>query len=281
MSNQKHVDFIYTDATVPMDKYFPLYLDDWQVHLDDLSELHRHPHFEVGICFKGYGLYMLDGKVHTYHEGDIVAVGPAVFHKAHTDNADNDLWSFLSFETSFFSDIKLNDEFKMVIPKYRNPYLHDTVYQIWDLTRHPHPDSRKMIKALMASLISQLEHEYNVEKNRHFGVQQKSESFDTRIISAIGFMTENIANASIEEAAEHCNMSVSYFREVFREQVGMAPKEYQTQLRLKKAVNLIRYTDYTMLDIALECGFNSVSSLNRQFMHHYKMTPYQMKKHQL
>jgi AraC-like DNA-binding protein len=46
---------------------------------------------------------------------------------------------------------------------------------------------------------------------------------------------------------------------------GMSVKEYQIEMRIKKAKNLLLYSSKSISEIAIECGYNNVFFFSRQF----------------
>jgi len=55
------------------------------------------------------------------------------------------------------------------------------------------------------------------------------------------------------------------FVELFKKQIGLTPKEYVEKLRIEKAVELIVNPKNTLLMIASNCGFGSISSFTNLF----------------
>ncbi|MNN96667.1 HTH-type transcriptional activator RhaS [compost metagenome] len=53
----------------------------------------------------------------------------------------------------------------------------------------------------------------------------------------------------------------------------MSPLLYLIQLRLENAYTLLQTTDRKILDIAMECGFRTLSNFNRLFKRHIGTEP--------
>ena len=94
------------------------------------------------------------------------------------------------------------------------------------------------------------------------------------IAPAIGLMStaysEDIHN---QQLADACNMSEAHFRRQFKHCTGHSPHQYLNSIRIHMACGLLKQDDYSILQIALECGFPTLSTFNRQFIHQMKMTP--------
>jgi AraC-like DNA-binding protein len=79
-------------------------------------------------------------------------------------------------------------------------------------------------------------------------------------------------NVSLSELASLTNLSSFHLLRVFRNQVGVPPHEYQTQLRVIQAGRLLR-KGYSISDTALATGFFDQSHLSRNFKRITGMTP--------
>ncbi len=61
------------------------------------------------------------------------------------------------------------------------------------------------------------------------------------------------------------NMSPFHLGRMFKQSMGISPHQYVIQQRLERAKYLLKHSDRAIIDIALECGFNSHSHLSKQF----------------
>lgn len=81
------------------------------------------------------------------------------------------------------------------------------------------------------------------------------------------------SNLKIEEYAKLCNMSVSSFKRKFKRIYAENPREYITKMKVKKASKLLLRNEDRIADIAYDCGFESITTFNRVFKKHYKISP--------
>ena len=81
------------------------------------------------------------------------------------------------------------------------------------------------------------------------------------------------ATLSCRSLARKAGLSPSRFNAVFREALGVAPKVYLGNLRIRKASSLLISSDRTVYDIANECGFNSSCYFCRFFAKSTGMSP--------
>ncbi|MBC8015434.1 MAG: methylphosphotriester-DNA--protein-cysteine methyltransferase family protein [Sporomusaceae bacterium] len=84
---------------------------------------------------------------------------------------------------------------------------------------------------------------------------------------------DELSNKSKELGA-----SQNYLSRLFRQQLNMTPVEYINKLRVGKAMQMLSNTDTTILDIALLCGFGSLSNFYEFFKKHVGLTPKEYRK---
>lgn len=88
------------------------------------------------------------------------------------------------------------------------------------------------------------------------------------------YIEMNYANEiSLQALAKLFNMDHFNLSKKFNVMTGNNLKTHINKLRVKKAEDLIRNTDRKLIDIAMECGFESVRTFNRTFKAIYGETP--------
>lgn len=78
---------------------------------------------------------------------------------------------------------------------------------------------------------------------------------------------------TIDDIASHAGFSTDYFNRVFFAHTGFNIMEYVRFSRLKNAAQLLRLTSNSILDIALECGYEAHESFSRAFKNQYGVSP--------
>ncbi len=78
---------------------------------------------------------------------------------------------------------------------------------------------------------------------------------------------------TVQAVAEHAGFSIDYFNRLFLSHTGFTVMAYIGYRRLKRAVWLLRTTDKSVLDIALEVGYASHEGFIKAFKKEYGVTP--------
>ena len=88
------------------------------------------------------------------------------------------------------------------------------------------------------------------------------------------FIAKNLnGDLSTESLARRVRLSVSRFRHLFKETIGLTVAEFVTSLRIEAAVRLLTTTNRTIADIAAATGFFDHSHFIRIFRQAKKMPP--------
>jgi AraC family transcriptional regulator len=83
-------------------------------------------------------------------------------------------------------------------------------------------------------------------------------------------LAEDIKLADLAELLE---ISPFHFGRMFKQSTGSSPHQYVIQQRVERVKRLLKQTDQAIIDIALDCGFNSHSHLSKQFRQVTGVTP--------
>ena len=97
---------------------------------------------------------------------------------------------------------------------------------------------------------------------------------DARIARALEMLTSGLAEPfSEEKLARAVGLSPSRFRHLFREQVGDSARDFQEQLRIRRARELLGMSRRTVAEIANEMGYNNPFYFTLRFKKHTGESP--------
>ncbi len=101
-----------------------------------------------------------------------------------------------------------------------------------------------------------------------------SQLFSPTIYTFKQIIEANLFTAiTLDELADHCNLSLSSFKREFAKHYSDSPANYIKTKRLEKAAGLLRVSDMRITDIAFECGFNELANFTKSFHDKYDATP--------
>lgn len=213
---------------------------------------HSHNHFQLLFPLKG-SMKINTKEINTLLTPDhLFFLTPSSIH------------TFYSLERNEF--LVLDIPKSMIPDKYKHTYPKDQ--QI--------PLNKKWESLRFLFLDEVLQHNETSNDKIQALFQYASEYlFPTNVVSAsVQYINEHFnKNIDIRKLAEMENFHPTYYTEWFKNHFGIPPSKYIQQLRYKKAKELLKNTDYSILEVALEVGYNHASSLNRLFLYFDNQTP--------
>ena len=73
---------------------------------------------------------------------------------------------------------------------------------------------------------------------------------------------------SVESVGEAFNRTPNYISSKFKREVGKSFTDYLIELRIQKAVSMLKYSDIPISEIAEKVGFSSYAYFSRTFRKH-------------
>lgn len=93
-------------------------------------------------------------------------------------------------------------------------------------------------------------------------------------ISAITYMIENFSShINLTAITDAFHITPEKLNRLFKDSYGITYRDILSELQLIHAKNLLGMCDFPCIDVALQCGYNSASTLLRAFRKKYGMTP--------
>ena len=224
--------------------------------------LHLHDSFEYITVLSGEMDVTVDKNRYTLCEGDSLLIFPNQLHDLVTKNKSSHFLCIFS--------PKLVQEFsKMISSKIpeNNAFNLDGFYtkRLLALDNDAMMDTVS-IKGLLYSLCG----EFN--KNAVY-IEQKNKRDDllSRIFKYVGdnFKTE----CSLRSLSSELSYNYVYLSKFFKQSTNITFIEYVNRYRIEEACYLLKNTNQTVLQIAYDCGFDSLRSFNRNFKAVTSITP--------
>ena len=108
---------------------------------------------------------------------------------------------------------------------------------------------------------------------------QANSEYTQRIDRVIDYLRENLHRPmKLTELANVACFSEFHFHRIFTALTGETLNNFTNRLRLEKAARLLRYSEQSLTDIALDCGFSSSATFSRAFRSGYDTSPSQFRK---
>ena len=274
---------------IPLDFEFPISRAGAYTHSPDtaLTYLHYHDNLEIGYCYEGSGVFIVDNRIMAFSRGCASVIFQHEIHIAQSSAEHGSKWKFINIEPSLLLGRAFPEANWLMqpvaIPGFRNIVPPDDPSGLVVIIRELIEESSRedqarnqAIKGLtlcMLAKLSRLLPEASQEKWRvgHSGIRS--------ISAALDYIIRNHAQPIyIAELAAACGMSMTAFRRAFSKAMGVAPNEYIHGLRIQLAAMQLLYSPLPVLDIALMVGYDTLSGFNRHFRRIMGMSPREWRK---
>lgn len=244
------------------------------------SQWHYHPELELVYFVRGRGIRFIGDDIALYHEGDLFLIGENVPHTFVTYEEEAvpmvEAWcvqfSRQLFEPfpecrallAFFQEAKRGISFPLL-----DRCLVESIKKVLET---------KGIAALVALLetLALLQNTANrVPILKHdYPLQAALSEASTRIRTAIDFINVHYQRSiSLQEIADACHFSPNAFCRWFKQNMGLTFVEYLNKVRLTQACQLLMSTDWPIGRIAIQTGFENISTFNRLFQQKLQTSP--------
>lgn len=229
------------------------------------EDMQFHNHFEFGLCLEGQGIFFMDNKMVPFAQGNVSIIPPGTPHFVQSLDSHPSLWMFVALDVSVPSSIPSDIAPNIVFDKAMEQMLKLIAEEL---------DGRKEgFKEAIAELFDVLFIRAKRQKTDAPIFFNYGEGLSA-VYPAIEYITQHYPeDIEVETLAGLCNMSLTHFRRKFTSVTSMTPLKYLLIMRLRMASVLLRLTDRKIADIALDVGYNTLSSFNRHFKDNYKMSP--------
>ncbi len=225
---------------------------------------HKHEFFHYIYVDDGEGEITIAGKPYPMIPGNIYLLPPFVEHAFHnTGNVP-----LRSFEIKF----QLNDT-TTAESMEKLPFCADVseypirlaVSTIYEETKKNLPLSSKIINLNFQLLFNYLlRYCENPSFSEASDIERKF--FSPEIDSVINYILENLADdLSLDILAKVAGFEKNYFLRKFRRETCRTPMNFIREKRIKKAKELLRFSDMNISQVALAVGFQSIHYFSKVF----------------
>jgi AraC-like DNA-binding protein len=244
---------------------------------DPVGFWHFHPEYELVLNIKSNGTRIIGDSVELFDQYDMVFISGNIPHCWNYYRQNNTLpdqhgimvhFKISSIGDAFLSQHELNS-FNELLSEAERGIVFSTddakkaekylVQMVSNKGIDKMIDFFNLIKILVTS-----------EKRGSLCSENYKQVFDERgnkrMSDVYMYLRENYFKPiSLEKIAKIAKMSPFAFSRYFKKNSGAGFVEYLNKVRTNKACYLLRETEYQVHDIAMECGFASISNFNKQF----------------
>lgn len=234
---------------------------------------HIHLFFSLGVGEGGIRTHVFKGATHYITPGSIVVVnigevhsGGATDTRGYSSRSIRIDMDFLRWLISLITGREQETVF------FSQPVIHDrTLYQqiLYLHTVLDQPVSKLEKECRLLDTLSRLIARHACERPEYAALGNEC----TPVRRVCNYLNESFAeNVSLERLASIADLSPFHLARVFTKEIGVPPHIYQTQIRLRRALDLLALGK-PISQVAVETGFYDQSHFTRAFKAKFGITP--------
>ena len=238
-----------------------------QKNLQQGYPLHWHDFYEFEWITGGSGTHMINGAEQPLRPGDLIVVSPSDLHSIILPQGN------LQQITLHFSEAFLTMTAKRILLSLPKTTLHFSKEQ----RRALHQIFTYLVKIENQPLLQKEQIIQNrIEAILLFCAQNTAAAIPgaSGLLAAVDYIDRHFrTDLSLQTAAGQAGLSANAFSARFHKIMGLTFQEYLIQKRLAWAYAMLKSTDLSVSQIALDSGFHSHSHFSRSFQKRYGMAP--------
>ncbi len=264
-------DFKMKYTTIPFATYARNRKKNTRKHNTD-TLFHMHKEIEIMLVLEGRSKLYVDTKAFEIEKGDIVLIPPYTPHR-YTIFAEFDFSHYcLCFDLELLNDQALKEKLEngmlgITTVIKNNEICAGFIKNAFEANANKPKAWALRVMGNLSLLFAML-----AEEGHLFSTSaSKEKSIYYQIVDYIAH--HFAADITSKHIANALHMSNSYFCRLFRKNFGHCFQNYLCMYRIEKSKPLLRNTDLSISEIALQVGFNSFSYYSKKFKEYTTLTP--------
>ena len=221
-----------------------------------------YPGLRLCYIMQGDAGWRINGVDYRVVSGDVIVFDEAQ-RRLLTDYGKTELKVFvMQFDRKIFADRRDFNIFTNLIKAtncvIKDQALSGIVGEICNETKNQEKGKYDLMSAKMT--------EFLIKGQRLFLLSEDTAEADNEMEYVLDIIDSKLSDGiNLAEVARILGLSTSTFSRRFSKHFGISFKKYIMTKKVEKAVNLLKTTDLKVVDVAFECGFNSISGFYDTF----------------
>lgn len=231
---------------------------------------HFHDEIEMTYILEGKGLRFVGNHIGMFNPGEILITGANLPHDFNMQSVDKSSRILvIQFRQEILKPFPELHEITKMLNNAQKGLLFESpdnsIGQKWcEIENQSAPNKLISLLEILNLLCSQ--QSLGLLENP-FVLSQNSTSMASRLQKVLNFIHQNFTQPiTLESMAETNSLTPQSFSRWFKQNIGVSLITYINKLRIESACRELCQTDKQISVIALNSGFESLSSFNRQFL---------------
>lgn len=256
--------------------------------------LHSHAYIECIYVYRGQCRQLIEGKEVELTAGDFCILDKKVSHRILDTSESDVIINFLLHEdyfthtffyrlinqgvtTQFLAEVIYKEEnigSCLIFRTAKSTRLRSIITTILCEYFQKDAYSDSILEAYMSILFNELLRDDQYE----WICSKRLVTTQPILVEVLNYIADCSGTCTLKETAQEFHFSSSYLSTLIKKETGSTFSELVKETRLRKAYDLLMYTDESIDQIAVKVGYQNRSFFYKLFKSHYKMTPNELRK---
>ncbi|MBS1752800.1 MAG: AraC family transcriptional regulator [Bacteroidetes bacterium] len=239
---------------------------------------HYHPEYELTLIKKGKGKRIIGDSHQFFLDFDLVFIGPGLPHTWFSDSGHEDCEAVvIQFREIFIQHfIKLKEFYpvtKLLIDSKQGLFFKGNEDLYKKIMALPGQEGLTRVSELLTVLQLLAEQNGQALSSKDYTIHKNTKTFKRINLVCQHIQSHYQEKLSIEKVAGMLFLTKSAFCKFFKRAMKTPFSDYVNDIRIGHSCRMLTASDKTIKEIALECGFESLTYFNRVFQKKNGMTP--------
>ena len=238
--------------------------------------VHWHEHIELHYILQGAAEFHIDQRTLPVQAGDLLVVNANELHTAYCTQVP------FKDHVVIFDPQDISKELAKKRHRFFSIIREDQTVQslflrIFEETAQQKLGHKQLCRALVTELLVHLCRRYADQPFPEIETIRRGKALE-RLEHVLQFIeTHYPERMTVEQLAGMMCLSEDRFAHLFREGVQQSPLQYINEVRLRKAMSLLRTHEHSVTAVAEAVGFSDYNHFGRLFRKRYGFTPNQVR----
>jgi len=228
-------------------------------------------YYLIHYVIKGEGIFKENGKLHKAVADDIFIIHPdevITYYSLDTDK----LWSYcwVGFDgrdvIPYLREIGLTKDKRVV--RLNNHVMMKSIMEVVNYFRQSDSICEAKLNSIILNCLSSIE----------MSIKNKKRTKTDYVTMATGFIYKNYTTVTVNDVVKYVNLDRSYFYRLFKNETGRSPEKFIIEYRIEQAIELIKYGQYPLSQIADLVGIGNIYYFSKLFKKHMGISLTEYKK---
>lgn len=247
---------------------------------------HRHDFLELCLVVEGRGTEIVNGVSHTLEPGTMTFLLPYQIHEIQADKGSQVLLYVCNFDMGLLlnaPDRELahcllhEDEAEPAPFVQVSPEQNRDMLSLFDRMQQEYSRNGRWKLLILTSMLFEALARFDrirCQEERSLYEAAKRQPDSSVIWEIVHYIHQRYQESlTLAELANRFHFSVPNLSKLLKRHLGTSFIDFIHELRIRQACSLLRSSDMSITDIALEVGFRSFASFSRVFNHLKGVTP--------